>query len=101
MFLTRKTSNWTNIGYVKTSWKTLGGIVPERLVILDAVWKKEVGRIGDRCELIGVDKGYIVIKTDSSVVYNELFMRSKQILRSLNKYFSRPWLKGIKMASDV
>jgi len=80
MFLTKRSSNWTNIGYVKKSWKTLGGIIPERLVILDAVWKKETGRIGQHCELLGVSRGYIVVKTDSSVVYNEIFMNSKQIL---------------------
>ncbi|OGS07634.1 MAG: hypothetical protein A2270_06765 [Elusimicrobia bacterium RIFOXYA12_FULL_51_18] len=96
MFLTKRSSNWTNIGYVKKSWKTLGGIIPERLVILDAVWKKEIGRIAEHCELLGVNKGYIVVKTESSVVYNEIFMNSRQILKSLNKYFAKPWLKGIK-----
>jgi hypothetical protein len=101
MFLTKRSSNWTSIGYVKTSWKSLGGMAPERLVILDAVWKKEIGRLGEHCELLGVEKGFIVVKTSSSVAYNELFMRSKQILRSLNKYFSKPWLKGIKTASDM
>lgn len=99
MFLTRKTSAWTSAGYISQSWKTLGGIVPEKLVILGAVWKKEIGKIGERCELVGVDKGYIVVKTDSSVVYNELALRNKQILRSLNKYFNRPWLKGIKASA--
>lgn len=98
MFLTRRTSNWTNITNVKTSWKTLGGIVPERLVILDAVWKKEFGRLAEHCELVGVNKGYMVVKTDSSVVYNELFLRSRQIMRNLNKYFAIPWLKGIRQA---
>ena len=98
MFLTRRSANWTNITRVQNSWKTLGGIVPERLVILEAVWKKEFGRLADHCELVGVNKGYIVVKTDSSVVYNELFMRSPQIMRSLNKYFSSPWLKGIRQA---
>ena len=101
MFLTKRSSNWTNIGYVKKSWKTLGGIIPERLVILDAVWKKETGMLGQHCELLGVSRGYIVVKTDSSVVYNELFMNSKQILRNLNKYFSKPWLKGIRAAADI
>jgi len=101
MFLAKRTSNWSNVGYVKKSWKTLGGIIPERLVILDAVWKKEIGRIGDHCELVGVDKGYIVVKADSSVVYNELVLRSKQILRSLNKYFAKPWLKGIRTTTGL
>jgi hypothetical protein len=98
MFLTRRSVNWTNVKCVQTSWRTLGGIVPERLVILEAVWKKEIGRLAGHCELVGVNKGYIVVKTDSSVVYNELVLSSRQIIRSLNKYFSSPWLKGIRQA---
>ncbi|HBB67495.1 MAG: hypothetical protein A2X28_00955 [Elusimicrobia bacterium GWA2_56_46] len=96
MFLTRKSSNWTNIGYVKSSWRSLGGIVPERLVILDAVWKKEIGGLGKYCKLVGVNKGYVVIKTESSVAYNEILLRSGPIIKSLNKYFAKSWLKGIK-----
>jgi hypothetical protein len=99
MFLAKRSANWTNVMYVQNSWKSLGGIVPERLVILDAVWKKEIGRLAGHCELVGVNKGYIVVKTDSSVVYNELVMSSRQITRSLNKYFSTPWLKGIKQSA--
>ena len=98
MFLTRKSSNWNNITSVQSSWKNLGGIVPERLVILDAVWRKEFGKLAEHCELIGIKKGYLVVKTDSSVVYSELLMRSRHIMRSLNRYFSAPWLKGIKQA---
>lgn len=96
MFLAKRSSDWTNIGSVKSSWKSLGGMVPERLVILDAAWKKEIGRLGDHCELTGVNKDYLVVKTSSSAAYSEITMRSKQILRSLNKYFTKPWIKGIK-----
>ena len=101
MFLTRKSSNWTNIASIKNSWKSLNGLNPDRLVILDAVWKKEIGRLNEYCKILGVDKGCIVVKTDSSVVSNELFMRNKQILRNLNKYFARPWLKKIRTASEI
>ncbi|MBI4801468.1 MAG: DUF721 domain-containing protein [Elusimicrobia bacterium] len=101
MFLTRKSSNWTDIAAVKNSWKSLNGLNPDRLVILDAVWKKEIGRLKEHCEILGVDKGSIVVKTDSSVVSNELFLRNKQILRNLNKYFARPWLKKIRTASEI
>ena len=101
MFLTRKSSNWTNIASVKTSWKSLHGLNTDRLAILDAVWKKEIGRLHDHCEILGVDKGCLVIKTDSSVAANELSMRNKQLLRSLNRYFARPWLKQIRTASRI
>jgi hypothetical protein len=99
MFLARKKVNWTEAGEVQRSWKTLGGILPERLVILAAVWKKETGRLGEHCSLVGLDKGVIVVKADSSVVYNELALRSTQLLRSLNRYFPRPWLRGIRAAA--
>ena len=101
MFLTIKSSNWTNIASVKNSWKSLDGLIPERLAILDAVWKKELGRLSEHCAILGVSKGCIVVKADSSVVSNELFMRSKQILKSLNKYFARPWLKEIRTAAKI
>jgi len=67
-------------------------------MLLDSVWKKEFGRLGDHCSLVGVNKGYLVVKTDSSVVSNELGMSGRQILRNLNKYFTKPWLKGIRTA---
>lgn len=100
MFLERKKENWTHIGYVKTSWKTLGGVIPDRLAILDAVWKKETGKLGEHCKLMGVDNGFVVVKTDTSVVYNELSLRSRQILRNINKYYAKPWLKGIKNSAE-
>lgn len=75
--------------------------MPERLVILDAVWKKEIGAMGKHCELIGINKGYLVIKTNSSAAYNEILLRGVPLLRSLNKYFAKPWLKGFKMAAGM
>jgi len=101
MFLTRKPSNWTNIASIKTSWKSLNGLNTDRLAILEAVWKKETGRLSGHCEILGVDKGCIVIKTNSAVVANELLMRNKQILQNLNKHFARPWIKNIRTASDI
>lgn len=101
MFLTKKASNWTNIATVKNSWKTFGGMNPDRLAILDAVWNKELGRLKEHCRLLGVDKGCLVVKTDSSVVSNELAMRNKQLLRNLNRYFTRPWIKSIRTASEM
>jgi len=98
MFLTRRSSNWTKASEIKTAWNFLGGIDPDRLVILDAVWKKELGRLWGHCPLLGVNKGWILVKTESSVVSNELMLRRKQLVKSLNKYFKRPWIKGIKTA---
>jgi hypothetical protein len=99
MFLTRRSCNWTSAFEIKSSWKFLGGIDPDRLVILDAVWKKELGRLAPHCPLFGVNKGWILVTSDSSSMSNELLLRGRQLVRSLNRYFRRPWIKGIRTVS--
>ena len=101
MFLTRKTSNWTRANEVCSSWKFFGGAVNDRLAVLDAVWKKEMGRLGEHCVLLGVEKGVIIVKPVSSAAASELSLRSSVLVKGLNKYFKRPWIKAIKTASRI
>ena len=101
MFLTRRTSNWTRVNEVCSSLRFLGGINPDRLAILDKVWEKEMGRLADHCELLGVDGPYILVKPRSATAASELALRSSVLVKGLNKYFQRPWIKGIKTASKI
>lgn len=73
----------------------------DRLAILDAVWKKEIGRLGDHCSLLGVDRGFILVKPASAAAASELALRSSVLVKGLNKYFKRPWIKAIKTASSI
>ncbi len=101
MFLARKTANWSRAGEVCSSWKFPGGIAPDRLAVLDAVWKKEIGRLGGHCVLLGVDRRFILVKPSSSAAASELALRSSVLVKSLNKYFTRPWIKAIKTANSI
>jgi hypothetical protein len=101
MFLERKRSNWTKADAVCTSWKFLGAGALDRLAILDAVWKKEMGRLAEHCTLLGVDKGVILVKPRSAAAANELALRSSVLVKSLNKYYKRPWIKAIKPATKI
>jgi hypothetical protein len=101
MFLERKKSNWTKAGDVCSSWRFKGMIAPDRLAVLDAIWKKEIGRLGDHCELLGVDRSYILVKPRSAAAANELALRSSVLVKSLNKYFKSPWIKAIKTATKI
>ena len=102
MFLKKRSSNWTKAGDVcANSWKFLGGAAPDRLAVLDAIWKKEIGRLGAHCTLLGVDKGLILVKPASAAAANELALRSSVLVKSLNKYFQRPWIKAIKTATKI
>jgi len=100
-FLARRTSNWTQAGKICAARRFLGGIVPERLQILEAVWKKEFGRLSQHCELLGVDGPCLVVKPVSSAAASELTLRGPVIVKSLNKYFKQPWIKAIKTANKL
>jgi len=81
---------------IKNSWKLLGGINPDRFLILNSVWKKEIGNLADYCEIEAINKNVVIVKVKSSVIAQELNMRSRSVIRNLNKYFSRPWIHSIK-----
>lgn len=66
-------------------------------MILNSVWAKEIGFLANHCRLMAVKKGSIIIKAASPAAAQELTMRSPQLIRSLNKYFNRPWIHSIKM----
>ncbi len=101
MFLEKRKVNWTQANDVVSSWKFLGGISPDRLAILDAVWKKEMGRLGEHCVLLGVDRHFILVKPSSAAAASELALRSSVLVKSLNKHFKRPWIKAIKTANSI
>ena len=98
MFLTKKTQNWTPINKTN-SWKCFKGFNIDRLLILESVWDKEMGALGEHCVLLGVEKNAIVIKIDSAIVANEVVFKSKHTIKSLNKYFRTPWIKYLKIAN--
>lgn len=101
MFLAKRTSNWTRVNEVCSSWRFLGGVNPDRLAILDAIWEKEMGALAKHCELLGVDGAYILVKPRSAAAASELALRSTVLVKGLNKYYKRPWIKGIKPASKI
>lgn len=101
MFLSRKTSNWNRADAICSSWRFLGVNGLDRLAVLDAIWKKEMGRLGEHCVLLGVERGVLLVKPSSAAAASELALRSSVLVKGLNKYFKRPWIKAIKPATKI
>jgi hypothetical protein len=72
------------------------GLQSEKLSVLNAVWDKELGHFSKYWSLAGVKKGVLYVRPKSAAAAQELQMRSGEIVRSLNKYFSRAWIKAVK-----
>ncbi|MBI4678895.1 MAG: DUF721 domain-containing protein [Elusimicrobia bacterium] len=69
---------------------------PDKLSILNAIWERELGPLAKHLELSGVRRGTVYVRPASSAAAVELRMRASSLLRALNKYFSRGWIKALK-----
>lgn len=92
---------WITSADIITSWRFKTGARTERLVVLGAAWEKEFGHMARHWKLQGIQKGFIYISPQSPAAAMELRMQSSSMLRSLNKYFKSPWIKGIKTGTGM
>lgn len=71
----------------------------DRMAILGTVWERELGHMARHWTLAGVKKGVVFVKAHSSAAAQELHLRAPQLVRNLNKHFSRAWIKGVRAAA--
>mgnify|MGYP001613310634 CR=1 FL=1 len=77
-------------------WKRSVGLESDRMVVLNAVWEKEAGHLSRFWSLEGVRRNTLFVKVRSPAAAQELHFRGAQLIKSLNKYFKRAWIKGIR-----
>ncbi|PCI37544.1 MAG: hypothetical protein COB53_06095 [Elusimicrobia bacterium] len=66
------------------------------MLILDQVWEKELGHFSKHWVLEGVRRGILYVRVKSPTAAQELQLRGGGIVKSLNKYFKKSWIKGIR-----
>lgn len=91
-----KKQRWSSAADLVSSFKYRAEIQSDKISILNAVWEKELGHFSKHWSLIGVKKGILYVKPRSAAAAQELHMRRAEMVRSLNKYFSRPWIKAVR-----
>lgn len=76
------------------------GLTPE-LKLLERAWEHECGAWRGGAVLAAIDGRSIVVEVRSSVIFHDLTLRRRELIRRLNAYFPRPWIRSmaIKMAS--
>lgn len=78
------------------SFKFRTGVQSDKLSILNAIWEREMGHFSKHWSLESVKKGVLYVRPRSAAAAQELHLRAPEIARSLNKHFSRAWIKGVK-----
>lgn len=89
---------WATSKDLVRSFQFRTGAQPDRMAILGAVWERELGHFSRYWSLIGVKKGVLLVKPSSSAAAQELQLRAAEMVRTLNKHFSRPWIKAVRAA---
>ena len=96
MILENNKRRWSTAGDLVLSFSYRAGTVNDKLTLLNAVWDKECGVFSKHWTLVAVKKRILFVRPKSAAAAQELQLRSGGIIRSLNKYFSRPWIAAIK-----
>ena len=75
------------------------GVSGDKISILNAVWERELGHLSRHWSLVGLRGGVLYVRPASAAAAQELQLRSPELARRLNKYFSRPWIKSVRSAA--
>jgi hypothetical protein len=92
----RKFSRFTQAGDVLKGLTKRIGMDSERMVILNEVWEREAGHFSRHWTLSGVKSGILYVRVSSPAAAQELHLRAGQLVKSLNKYFKKSWIKEIR-----
>jgi hypothetical protein len=88
--------HWLSVEHLVSDFKRRAQAPMDRFAILSSVWDKECGAYTKYWTLIAVKKGVLYVRPKSSAAAQELHMRSMVLIKSLNKYFSRPWITSVQ-----
>ncbi|NLO92382.1 MAG: DUF721 domain-containing protein [Elusimicrobia bacterium] len=92
----RRTSGWVSASSLGGHYQPLVQKL-DRLMLLDSVWKKEAGVFASFWTVDSVSGGTVYIKAASAPAAQELMFRAQSLMKRLNKYFDRQWIKEIKV----
>lgn len=85
---------WYKSDEIKSSFSKFNSTI-NRLILLDVLWNKVLGRKADYWVLDSVKGGSIYVKVTVMAARHELKLKEKEIIKELNKNFNTPWIKQI------
>lgn len=91
----RKTNKWVEISRLSAPMTPLVKKI-SRFALLQSVWLRETGRMAKYWDLKAVRGGTVYVTVKKAAASQELDLRKNVLLKSLNKYFTRSWIKQIK-----
>lgn len=85
-----------SIKEIISSKRLFYGIDISNLPLLDYIWKEKFKNYSAFCEIDAIERNILVLKPANGVIKNEIYMKKDQIVREINKYFKKEFIKDIK-----
>lgn len=89
---------WSTGADLVRSFQFRNSAEPGKIDLLNAVWERELGHFAKHWTLVGVRHGTLHVRPRSAAAAQELQLRAGEIVRALNKYFNRQWIRAVKSA---
>ena len=87
---------WHETKELKNGFSRLNSQI-SRLVLLENLWEKSAGNKAKFWQLYAVKAGVIYIKATVPAARHELLLKEKQLIKSLNENFDKPWIRQISI----
>lgn len=95
----RKRDRWSTAGDVLRVWQRRSGL-DDRILVLSQVWEREVGHLSRHWTLSGIRRSVVYVRVSSPAAAQELQFRGRELAKSLNKYFKKPWITEVRASKD-
>ncbi len=87
---------WHESNEIRGNFNRLNSQI-NRLLLLEKIWVKVVGSKSKFWQLDAVQKNTIFVKVKVVTARQELLLNKETIIKELNKYFQRAWIKEISI----
>jgi hypothetical protein len=87
---------WHEASELKGNYNRLNSQI-NRLLLLENIWDKVVGSKAKFWQIDAVQKNTIFVKVKVVAARQELLLNKANIIKELNKYFQRAWIKEISI----
>ena len=71
-----------------------------RLLLLENIWEKVIGSKAKFWQLEAVQKNTVFVKVKAVTARQELLLNKETIIKELNKYFQKAWIKEISIFKE-
>ena len=82
---------------IVSRWLHAHRLNPQRLLVLETVWERELGPLARHLFLAGISRETLFVRAGSPAAAQEFRLRQKELLRRIRKHFGEGQIQGLSL----